>query len=91
LRLALRDDREDFDGFVPDVIEHPDVAYSEAELWFRHPSQSLDSTPAHLGWLVSQVRLQRIAELGALSCGQRPKGLNACGARTISNRILARI
>jgi hypothetical protein len=71
--FALRDDPEDFDGFVRDVIEHPDVAYPEAELRFCHPPQSLDPAPAHPGWLVSQVGFQRIAELGTLLCGQRPK------------------
>ena len=63
MRLGFRDDCEDFDGFVRDVIEHPDLSDSEAELRFSHATESLDAALAYLSGLVAKMRFDRIPDL----------------------------
>ena len=53
--LVLRDDREDLDGCLCNVIKHPDLVYPEAILRPLHAPKPLDATPTDLGGLVPQV------------------------------------
>ena len=75
LGLLLRDDREDFDGFVPDVIEHPHFAYAEAVLRFVHASEPFYPALAHPLRLMAQMRFNGLADLGAQSSWQRSQVL----------------
>src|SRR6266478_1131899 len=48
LGFGLRDDREDLDLRFCNVIEHPDVAYSQAVLRLAQTPESLNATLADL-------------------------------------------
>jgi hypothetical protein len=91
LRLGFRDDCEDFEGFVRDVMEHPDLSDPEAELRFAHATKSLDAALACLSGLVAQVRFDRLLDLGTPVRSQdlrRPcasRGQNDLGSYTGQN------
>jgi hypothetical protein len=70
--LGLRDDREDFNGFVRDVIEHPQVSYSQPKLRLPQSAEPSDPAPAHFPGLVPQVRFERISDLGSQARRQAP-------------------
>ncbi len=53
-RVFLRDDREDFDGFMRDIIEHSDLPDPEPILRLAQAPQALDAALAHSGRLVAQ-------------------------------------
>ena len=57
LRLGFRDDREDVDFRVGDVIEHPYFTYPKSILRLVEPLQPLDPALAELGRLESKVQL----------------------------------
>ena len=73
MRSGFRDDCEDFDDFVLDVIEHLDVAHSETKLRLSEATQPLDTALAHLPGLVPQVRFQGVPNLRAQPCRQSPQ------------------
>src|SRR5258705_13258480 len=77
--MVICDDREDFDGFVRDVIEHPDFAHTEAELWLAKTPKPLDPAFAPLSGLVAEVRFDRVPDFCAPACGESPHRSN--GAR----------
>ena len=60
LGLPFRDDREDFNVLLSDVIEHPRFAYAEAVLRLRDPTQTLDAAPTFVRGSVSQVLLDGV-------------------------------
>ena len=62
LGLVLRDDGEDFDCRLRDVIEHPDLVNPEPVLWPIDTAQALDAGPAQLGRLVAQVQLDGVPD-----------------------------
>src|SRR6058998_1717065 len=53
--VGLRDDREDFDSFTRDVIEHPHFPNPQAILRLTQAPKALDSALADPGRLVSQM------------------------------------
>jgi hypothetical protein len=57
LGLALRDDREDFDVCLCNVIEHPDLVCPEPVLRPPQATQPLDAATTELGGLMAQVLL----------------------------------
>lgn len=59
-RFGLRDDREDFDRFVRDVIEHPYLPHPKAVLWPTDAPRAFDPALAHPGRLVAQVPLEGV-------------------------------
>jgi hypothetical protein len=46
-RFGFRNDREDLDGFCPDVIENSHLSNPEPILWLAQAPQALDSALAH--------------------------------------------
>jgi hypothetical protein len=73
LGLLPRDDREDFNGFVPDVMEHPHFARAQAALGLRYDSQALDAALAHSRRFMSQMGFEGIARLRPRSSRQAAK------------------
>jgi len=71
--LGFRNDREDFDGFVGDIIEDPNFAHTKTKLWLAHTPEPLDPALAHLSGFVAKMRFDRVSDLGAPSCGQSPQ------------------
>jgi hypothetical protein len=69
LRAGLREDREDLDGLVRDVIEHPYLADTQPKLRFAQTPEPLDSGSALLRRLVPQMSLQCISDLSANARG----------------------
>ncbi len=47
-----------------DIVEHPDVTYSQPGLWTRQASQAFDPRLARLGRLMAQMPLNRILHRG---------------------------
>jgi hypothetical protein len=62
LHFGLRDDREDLDLRLCNVIEHPDVANSQAILRLAQTPESLDPTPADLHRFVCQMNVKRLLD-----------------------------
>ena len=60
LGVRFRDDREDLDLRLCNVIEHPDVSDPQAILRLAHPPEPLDPTLADLCRLVRQVHVERL-------------------------------
>jgi hypothetical protein len=79
LRLGLRDDGEDFDFCLCDVIEHPNLIRSQSILRLLEASEMLDPAPAHLRGLVAQVDLEGIPDLRSVVGRQGTQSLS--GAR----------
>src|SRR5213594_13136 len=61
-RLGLPNDRKDFDRRFGNVIEYPYVIDSEPILWSAQATQPLDTDPADLLRLMSQVALEGIPD-----------------------------
>jgi hypothetical protein len=57
LGFALRDDREDFDGCLSNVIEHPSLVNPEPVLRPLQAAQPFDPAATELGGLMAQVLL----------------------------------
>src|SRR6187401_309364 len=55
LGFGLRDDREDLDFRLCNVIEHPDVAHAQSVLRLAETAESLDPTLADLRRFVRQM------------------------------------
>jgi hypothetical protein len=87
LGLGFRDDREDLDFFVGDVIEHEYLINAEAEPGSSQPAKALDSTLETL--VGSCLRWVSIASLTAARsyAGRARKFTAALGAKMISKRI----
>lgn len=66
LGLAFRDDGEDLDRFVRDVIEHPGFVNAQPELGPAQPPKALDAALADLGRFVAQVPLDAVPDLRAV-------------------------
>ncbi len=62
LGLGLRDDCEDFDFLVGDVIEHPDLPHSQAVLWLLEAAKPLNAALAQLRWFVPKVQLDAVPD-----------------------------
>jgi hypothetical protein len=60
LRFGLRDDGEDFDRTLGNVIEHPNVIHAQTVLGLTEAPEPLDAASTGLRWLESKVALQRI-------------------------------
>jgi hypothetical protein len=94
LRLCLGDDGEDLNGRFCNVIEHPDVAYSQAILRPREPTKPFDPASADLRGREPQVHFQRITHLGTDSRWQVSECLLRLGSQddivTHSSQIIAR-
>ena len=65
LRLRLRDDREDLDFLVGDVIEHPYLTHPKSVLRLVEPLQALDPALAELRRFESKMQLDTIPHLGS--------------------------
>jgi hypothetical protein len=75
LCFRFRDDGEDLDSFVRDVIEHPHFSNPKPILRLTQAPQALDPALAHPGRLVSQVPFQRVPNFGPMVPGtSRPIG-----------------
>src|SRR4051812_12021010 len=59
LGVRLRDDRENLDLGLCNVIEHPDVSDPQAILRLAHPAEPLDPTLADFCRLVRQMYIER--------------------------------
>jgi hypothetical protein len=66
LRLGFGDDREDFDGGLCDVIEHPYLVNPQAILRLTETFEPLDPASADLRRLVSQMALQSISQSSSI-------------------------
>jgi hypothetical protein len=64
--VGLREDREDLDRLVRDVIEHPYLANAQPELGFPEPPEPLDPALALLSRLMPEVSFERIIGWRAL-------------------------
>ena len=62
LGFGLRDDREDLDFRLCNVIEHPDVANAQSVLRLAETAESLDPILADLCRVVRQMRLKRLRD-----------------------------
>jgi hypothetical protein len=62
--FGFRDDREDFDGFARDVIEHPHFSNPEAILRLAQAAQTRGPALADPGRLVPQVPFEGVSHLG---------------------------
>src|SRR5688572_20313296 len=60
LRFGFRDDREDFDLRFCNVIEHSNVAHTQAILRLAQAPESLDPALADLRRLMRQVKVDRL-------------------------------
>jgi hypothetical protein len=65
LRLGLRDDREDLDFLVGDVIEHPCLTHPKSVLGLSEPLEALDPALAQLRRLEPKMQLDTIPNLGS--------------------------
>lgn len=63
LDLLLRDDGEDFDSILGDVIEHPDPANTESIPRTTEAAEPLDSAPAHSLRLAAEMDLECVTSL----------------------------
>src|SRR5579863_6351677 len=71
--LAFRDDREDLDFLVSDVIEDAYLVDTEPKLGASQAAQALDSTPGRFGWVIPEMPLQCVHDRSALVGRERPK------------------
>lgn len=71
--LRLRDDREDLDFLVGDVIENAYLFDAEAILRLREPAKSLDATLGDLRWFMPEVRRDGILDGCAFVGWECPK------------------
>jgi len=65
VRFGLRDDGEDLDFLVGDVIEHPNLTHPKSVLRLVEPLRALDPALAELRRLESKVQLDTIPYLGS--------------------------
>jgi hypothetical protein len=79
LGFGLRDDREDLDFLLEDVIEDPDVAHAEPILWAREASEALDAALGDPGWFVSQMCFEGVSDDRPVKGGQGPAETIALG------------
>jgi hypothetical protein len=77
--FGFRDDREDLDGFVRDVIEHPHFSNPQAILRLTQAPEALDPALAYPGRLVPQVPFQGIPHFRPMVGRQRPESLCRLG------------
>jgi hypothetical protein len=75
LGLRLDDDREHFDICARNIIENPDLVYSQPVLRPGDTPQALDSALAHLGGFMAKMRFERFLDGGLrgrlqLGCSQ---------------------
>lgn len=71
LGLGFRNDREDLDFFVGDVIENAYLFNAEAVLRLSEPTKALDAAFGRLRRLVPEVRPDGILDRCALVCWKR--------------------
>lgn len=71
--LCLRDDGEDLDRAVRDVIEHPNVIDAEPVLRAAHPPESLHAALTGPCRLVPEKSVKRVADRGAAVGREGPK------------------
>jgi len=72
--LGLRDDGEDFNGFVRNVIEHSHLSNPEAILGLAQTPQTFDPALAHPGRFVAQVPFEGIPYFHPTIRRERPEG-----------------
>jgi hypothetical protein len=65
LRAGFREDCEDLDGLVRDVIEHPYLADTHPKLRLAQTPEPLDAASALLRRLMPEMSFQCISEPGA--------------------------
>src|SRR3990172_2626842 len=80
-RFGFRDDREDFDSFARDVIEHPHFPNPEAILRLAQAPQTFDPALADPGRLVPQVPFEGVPNFGPAVGRQRPVRLSRLGGQ----------
>jgi len=89
--LFLGDDREDFDGFSRDVIEHSHLPHPEPILWLPQASQALDPALAHTSRFMAQMTFERIPDLSAPEGRQGPESSGSLRGQDDLVTHLARI
>src|SRR3990170_154397 len=70
--LRFRDDGEDLDFLVDEVIEHPELIHAETILRSTQPAHALDSTPGRFHRLAAAAPPPPPAS--SLSCAPAPGG-----------------
>src|ERR1700694_731632 len=77
--FGFRDDREDFDSFARDVIEHPHLPNPESILRLAQAPQTFDPALASPGGLVPQVPFEGVSHFGPAVGRQGPVGPSRLG------------
>jgi len=89
--LFLGDDREDFDGFSRDVMEHSHLPHPKPLLWLTQPTQTLDPVLTHASRFMAQMTFERVPDLSAPEGRQGPESSDSFRGQDDLVTHLARI